>query len=181
MAGAPRFVELRPVQARSHDVKIDARLAETLRIVATTMAMAEDPWWIIAGAAVALHGASPVTVGDVDVLLSVADARRLLPSIGIPPRCGAEHPDFRSTLFGTWLDPPLAVEFMAGFHHRRETQWFAVQPATRRPVPIAQSVVYIPERDELREMLMAFGRAKDLERAALLDASDRPQAREPDL
>ncbi|MCP8890022.1 hypothetical protein [Sphingomonas faeni] len=45
-------------------------LRETLVMVAEAMRDAQDPWWVISSAAVALRGVGPVEVGDVDVVVS---------------------------------------------------------------------------------------------------------------
>jgi len=52
----------------------------------------------------------------VDVLLSAADARRILPAIGIALRQGSSHASFRSSIFGRWTKTALPVEFMADFY-----------------------------------------------------------------
>jgi hypothetical protein len=75
-------------------------LATALTAVGTLMIMADDPWWVIGSAAVALHGADAGRIADVDVLFSVSDARRILPSIGIELRRGRKLGDFRSSIFG---------------------------------------------------------------------------------
>ncbi len=145
-------------------------LSVSLNAIGKVMAEAHDPWWIIASAAVALHGADPGHVADVDVLLSVADAQRILPAIGIELRSGSPHAAFRSSIFGTWTGTALPVEFMADFHRRSGEAWLPVRPATRQPVEVDGLVVFIPERVELQAMLTAFGRPKDLKRARSLAA-----------
>src|SRR5690242_9713312 len=74
-------------------------LHDTLLELAAAMRAAEDDWWVIGSAAVALLGAAPGEVADVDVLLSAADARRVLGSLGIEARPGAANSLFRSALF----------------------------------------------------------------------------------
>ena len=147
---------------------ISTRLRVTLRAVGTALAHARDPWWVIGSAAVALYGADPGQVADVDVLLSTTDAVRLLPLIAVVVGPGSPHPDFRSSMFGTWDGAPLPVEFMAGFRHRSGSGWAEVEPATRSPVDIDGVTVFIPNRSELRRLLEAFGRPKDLDRARIL-------------
>lgn len=107
------------------------------------MASASDDWWIIGSAAVALHGAAPVTVADIDVLCSERDARAVV---------------------ARWTGLPLAVEFMAGFRVRGAV----VALTTRELVRVAGGVVAVPSREELRALLVSFGREKDLVRAGLL-------------
>ena len=150
---------------------VSPALSASLNAVGDIMAEARDPWWIIASAAVALHGANSGHVADVDVLLSVVDARRILPPIGIELRQGSAHAAFRSSIFGIWTGTALPVEFMADFHRRSGEAWLPVQPATRQRIEVDGGViVFAPEKPELQAMLAAFGRPKDKERARHLAA-----------
>jgi hypothetical protein len=150
---------------------ISPALHVSLNAVGTIMAGAHDPWWIIGSAAVALHGADPGQVADVDALLSVANATRILPTIGIVLRTGSPDALFRSSIFGSWTGTALPVEFMADFHRWSGTEWLPVRPATRQPFQIDGVTVFVPERAELQAMLAAFGRPKDIERARRLARS----------
>ena len=143
-------------------------LRKSLVMVAEAMRDARDPWWVIASAAVALHGVTPIEVGDVDLVMSVGDACRLMDALGITPIEDGASSLFRSTLFGRWETPPLVVEIMAGFHVAAAAGWTEVLPRTRMPALVEGSVVYVPERVELAGMLGLFGRPKDLERVRLL-------------
>lgn len=145
-------------------------LRETLVMVATTMRDARNPWWVIASAAVALHGVTAIAVGDVDVVTSVGDARRLMARPGVVPIEDGASSLFRSTVFGRWETPPLVVEIMAGFHVATAAGWTEVLPRTRVPIFVEGCAIYVPERAELAGMLRLFGRPKDLERARLLTA-----------
>ena len=147
---------------------LSADLRETLVMTVDAMRDAQDPWWVISSAAVALHGVTPIEVGDVDVLMSVGDARRAMDGLGVVPIKDGASSLFRSTLFGRWETPPLLVEIMAGFHVATSAGWNEVRPRTRVPVLVEGSVVYVPDRSELAEMLRLFGRPKDLERVRLL-------------
>lgn len=149
-------------------------LIETFGSVAAIMETAREPWWIIASAAAALHGAKPITVADVDVLLSVEDISRILPMLGIEPYQGPPNPLFRSEVLAKWPATPVPVDLMAGFEHRVGDAWHVVQPATRQAVTVGAAIVYVPERDELRRIIAGFGRPKDLERARLLAALTSP-------
>lgn len=156
-------------------MSLPAPLIETLGSVAAIMGTAREPWWIIASAAAALHGASPITVADVDVLLGVEDISRILPTLGIEPYRGPPNPLFRSTILAKWPAPPVPVDLMAGFEHRVGDEWRPVQPATREAITVGAATVYVPERRELRRIIEGFGRPKDLERARLLAASTSPR------
>ena len=143
-------------------------LSRTLVMVAEAMRDARDPWWVIASAAVALHGVTPIEVGDVDLVMSVGDACRLMDALDISPIEDGASSLFRSTLFGRWETPPLVVEIMAGFLVKTAAGWTEVLPRTRVPVLVEGCAIYVPEHAELAGMLRLFGRPKDLERARLL-------------
>jgi hypothetical protein len=142
-------------------------LRETLVKVAEVMAPAQHEWWIIASAAVALHGADPGAIGDVDVLLDPRDAGAVLAGLAVASP-GAADAKFRSELFARWHGAPLPVEFFAGFHLREHGHWTEIRPATRQAVQLDEATLFVPERAELKAMLLRFGRPKDLARAALL-------------
>ncbi len=147
---------------------LSADLRQTLVMTADALAGAQDPWWVVSSAAVALHGVAPIEVGDVDVLMSVADAQRAMDRLGVVPIEDGASAMFRSTLFGRWELPPLLVEIMAGFHVAKGAEWTEVLPQTRVPVLVEGCVVYVPDQAELVEMLRLFGRPKDLERVRFL-------------
>lgn len=149
---------------------LPAPLHETVVAVGSILADAVDPWWIISGAAAAIHGAQPITVSDVDVMLSIDDALRLFPQIGIKRFAPSDHPRFRSEVFGQWNKCPLVVEFMANFKLcDLDGVWRPMQPKTRHQVHVGNTAVFVPELCELRGMFERFGRPKDLDRIALLD------------
>ncbi|MFK3889879.1 hypothetical protein [Sphingomonas sp. NPDC079357] len=138
----------------------DAALAQ----VATALRPARDPWWVIGSAAVRLHGAE-TSVADIDVLVSARDAARLLGAWPGAVTIGAASNRFRSSPFARLNGAALPVEVMADLELCTDGVWRRVSPATR----VAVAGVFVPARDELAAILRAFGRGKDLVRAALLD------------
>lgn len=143
---------------------------ETVTAVGTVLNDAQDPWWIVTGTAAALHGAAPIAVSDVDVMLSARDAEHLFSRLAIKPAGPSTHPRFRSDVFGQWQYNPLLVEFMANFRLRDlDGVWRPMLPETRQPITVSDARVYVPELAELRGMFERFGRAKDQERIRLLD------------
>lgn len=143
-------------------------LEETLAEVADIAADTSEPWWIIGSAAIALHGASVTDIRDVDLMMSLADARHFLERVGVQSTPDTGHPKFRSEVFGTWRTPPLPVEIFAGFHLADSEGWRPVVLQTRQPVSVQGRTLYVPSKNELRELLLLFGRPKDLDRARLL-------------
>jgi hypothetical protein len=159
---------------RKSVLPLSAPLRKTIIATASLMTEARDPWWIISGAAAAIHGAHPIKVSDVDVMLSVSDAHRIFSRVGISKAPPSDHPRFRSEAFGQWAECPLVVEFMANFMLRElDGVWRPMKPATRQQIRVEAATVFVPEIGELRAMFERFGRPKDNERIALLDRLPR--------
>lgn len=145
-------------------------LARGLVAVAAAMADAREPWWIIGSAAVALHGGSPLTVGDIDVLAGLDDAVRLAARWGSTPDCPGDHTLFRSAIHFEHPLTGVTVDVMAELAVKVGAGWTMLQPKSRVPLRVGETTLYAPDRAELIAILHLFGRPKDLERAALLRA-----------
>ncbi|MEF2073934.1 hypothetical protein [Consotaella aegiceratis] len=148
--------------------RLSPDLIKTLTMAAEVIAPARDDWWIISSAAVALHGVKAIQVGDVDVLMSLRDATALLRRLGTPPEDDGGNERFRSNAHGRWRQPPLALDVMAGLQVRFRGEWRDVAPRSRLAVTIGGHRLFVPERTELADLLLLFGRPKDLERHRLL-------------
>lgn len=146
-------------------------LAAGLKAVAAAMAGTPDDWWIIGSAAVALHGGSPLTVADIDVLVSRETALRLAGLWGATPYPPGDHVLFRSAVHFEHQLGDATVDVMAELEVNGEMGWSLLRPRTRVPMPVDEAMLYAPDRTELVEVLERFRRPKDLERAMLLRAS----------
>lgn len=146
-------------------------LVETLRAVAPALALARHPWWILGSAAVALHGADPGDVRDVDILLDSRDCPAVFASLGIAIAAGQADSRFRSALFQQWLGGYLPVELFAGFAVLEQKTWQQVVLRSRQAIPVADFTVFVPEKAELITIMHRFGRPKDLGRIAALSPS----------
>jgi len=144
-------------------------LSETLAMMAAAAADTAEPWWIIGSAAVALQGADAGRVRDVDLMMSAADAERFLWRVGGEVREPGGSERFRSSVLGLWTAPPVPVEVFGGFMLAADGGWREVRLETREAVPVGSARLFVPSREELARLLRAFGRAKDLERAAALE------------
>lgn len=133
-----------------------------------------DPWQLIGSAAARLAGAD-VTVADLDVLTSAADADRLAAAwharreAAYEP-AGADR--FRSR-FGRFRFDAMPVEIMGGLELHAERGWEPVTVGEVVAVQVAGAEVPVPSVAEQIRILESFGRPKDLHRAALLRALDR--------
>lgn len=145
-------------------------LLNSLRQAAEAMAGTRDPWWVIGSAAVVLHGAD-TTVADIDLLTSERDAAAVDRRLGLGLRRGQGSALFRSALYGRWNAPPVPVEIMADLSVAApDGAWHPLRPVTRLAVAIGDATVFVPDRLELIAILRRFGRTKDHDRAALLEA-----------
>jgi hypothetical protein len=132
------------------------------------MVEARKPWWIIGSGAVALHLQRDIDLNDVDMLLSVEDARSVRKRLGIAANRPVPHPLFHSVEYFSWNKPPLPVEFMADFSVCVEGAWEKVSCKTRQPFNVDGRIVYVPDVEELAQLLARFGRPKDTARLSLL-------------
>ncbi|MBV7266645.1 hypothetical protein [Erythrobacter ani] len=148
---------------------IEAALRSTLVKLAAVMSSADEPWWIIGSAAVALHGADAGDINDVDVLLAKGDLERLKRELRLADRRDPSKVKFRSSAFGLWSHPALPVEFMADLEVKTGRRWVQVLPQTRQEVVIDSHALYVPEKAELITILRRFDREKDIARAAALN------------
>ena len=139
-----------------------------LAAVARIMTAARDRWWVIGSMAVALHGADPGDIADIDVLTSERDGRAALAAAGLASRHDDPHDRFASRLFARWEAPPVPVEFMAGLRVRSNGGWHEVALSTRQRIAIGSTEVFVPETGELIALLELFGRPKDAERIRAL-------------
>ena len=149
-------------------MRIPPALQATLVAAACRGTAAQDPWWVIASAAAALHGAA-VEVADVDLLMSARDARRILATAGVEAAAGARSERFHSQVFGRIRGLPLDLEIMADFSVCADGTWHPVVPVTRELVVVGGATLFIPGKAELQSLLRMIGRPKDLLRASLLD------------
>ncbi|MGO4700075.1 hypothetical protein [Dyella sp. 2RAB6] len=133
--------------------------------------LCRDPWQVIGSAAAYLAGAE-VSVADLDLLTSAADAARRADAwrdrldAGYEP-AGAER--FRSQ-FARFRFSGMPVEVMGALELNAGQGWQPVTVGELVLVRIAGLDVPIPSVPEQIRILESFGRPKDLHRAALLRA-----------
>jgi hypothetical protein len=149
---------------------LDPALLATLEQLLPHLQILSRPWWLFGSAAMALQGAGPIEIGDVDLLVSRADAPLLLGQLGLQLVSGTKSDRFHSDVFATWNASPLQVEILAGFRVRVGEAWQEVRPRTRQPVELPFGTVYVPDVSELIALCRLFDRPKDRERERLLRA-----------
>lgn len=141
---------------------MDWALRDTLKGVADAMLSAHDPWWIIGIAAAALHGASPIRVAEVDVLVSARDAKCIARAIGVESAGKSVSDRFLFDFFATWHDNPLPVSLMSGIRVYNKDIWESVIFQQRVPIRVEHATLYVPSVIEVLGTLTAFGRSKDV-------------------
>ena len=100
---------------------------------------------MIGSAAAYLAGLRDEAVADVDLLVTVSDAERLLSRLGASAQPPEPSDLFRSAVFGRVEATPVAIEVMA---HLRlgALAWDYLTPRDRVPVTISSGTLFIPRR-----------------------------------
>lgn len=130
-----------------------------------------SPWCLIGSAAALLLGAE-VSVADVDVLTSHADAAALMTLWAARRESAPALADdqlFRSH-FARFRFPGVPVEVMGALELNTDEGWKPVQPGRLMLADLKGLAVPVPCIDEQIRLFESFGRAKDLRRAAALRA-----------
>lgn len=136
--------------------------------------LCRDPWQVIGSAAARLAGAD-VTVADLDLLTTAADAARLVEAWRDrrePDYEPAGADRFRSR-FARFRFAAMPVEVMGALELHTGQGWEPVVVGQTLHVRVAGMDVPVPGVAEQIRILERFGRPKDLHRAALLRALHR--------
>lgn len=146
---------------------LHATLAAALPVL---YAQCVDPWWLIGSAALRVCGVPGIAVHDVDVLVSAADAGRLLWQWRqcIDAAFQPERTDLFRSRFGRIGGFALPLEVMGDLQLRRDGAWRPVRPADRSEVDWNGLRLPVPGLDTQLAVLEAFGRPKDLAKAAMV-------------
>lgn len=130
-----------------------------------------DPWCLIGSTAALLLGAQ-VSVADVDVLTSRADADTLAATWAQrrePAFRPADEQRFRSH-FSRFRFPGMPVEVMGALELHVAGRWQAVQPGRLVLAGVNGLAVPVPCIDDQIRLFESFGREKDMSRIAALRA-----------
>lgn len=132
-----------------------------------------DPWWVVGGAATALFLNDTTDVHDIDVLLSPADAQRLIVILELPDSTDEGTERFRSKVYATWTAPAIPIDLLGGFQVKVGEHWTLVNPKTRQAFETAAGTVFLPSLDEHIELTRLLGRPRDFERIAEMTLLNR--------
>lgn len=164
MAGTQGRTSVSPASA------LHAGLHDALPQIARTF---RDSWWIIGSAAMALAGIPGIVPQDIDVLCSRNDALRLREAwidhvdAQFQP---ADEARFRSA-FSRFTHLPMPLEVMGGLEVMTASGWQTLRVHHDLRLDIAGHAVRIPTLLDQRRILLAFGRDKDLAKAARISPS----------
>ncbi|MDP1696443.1 MAG: hypothetical protein Q8L45_01430 [Xanthomonadaceae bacterium] len=136
-------------------------------IVPTLHHHCREPWWLIGSAALHVAGVPDIAVHDIDVLVSDADAVRLLAHWHerIDNAFQPERSDLFRSRFGRISGFALPLEVMGNLELFRDGTWQPVRPADREVVEWRGLSVPVPSLVAQCAILESFGRAKDIARA----------------
>jgi hypothetical protein len=129
----------------------------------------QEPWWIIGSTAMVLSGIEGVLPDDIDVLADGDTLRRVLAKAGVSEVAPKPHYQFRSNPYSRI---PVAggvdIEVQGDLELFEHGVWTGLKFASRVPVVLGNATLYVPGLEEQFQTFLRFGRAKDLEKAALL-------------
>lgn len=149
----------------------DGVLVDTLTEIAAMAPKGSTGWWIIGSGALVLGGITGLPIRDVDILAGKDTAIAFLANWDLPLPAPKPDPFFRSEPFAQILRPGLLPIDLAGDMHLFENgNWSPVRPATRIAVAVGSTRVFIPSLSDQLNILRRFGRPKDIERAAMIEA-----------
>lgn len=140
---------------------LSQNLILTLQSAVSFLAIARDPWWVLGSAAVALKGYEAGEVGDVDILVSEADAFRLLEQHGLKNQQDGGTALFRSSVFLLPELGPIRVEVMAGYEICVQGAWAPVWPSSRQIIDFGSADLFVPSNQDLIAIFKRLGREKD--------------------
>lgn len=126
-----------------------------------------DPWCIIAGAATALHTSDWSDVHDIDVVVSVADACRLVAGCGFVDRSDGGNGTYRSAIYAT-RPGEVEIDIFADFEICVGGIWTPVMP-TPIAIETPAGVAFVPSVEEQLAITRMLGRPKDSPRIARLE------------
>ena len=143
---------------------------QTLDRLVHILTVTEDPWWILGSAAIYLKGFDPGQIGDIDVLLSEADAQRVMSDQGLDNNRDGWTGRYRSAYV---LRPNLGempVELLAGYDIFQDNVWRPVWPLSRIAITYKRNEIFVPSDEELMSIFEQLGRAKDFDRIRAMQA-----------
>ncbi|MEX3010371.1 hypothetical protein [Hoeflea sp. TYP-13] len=150
----------------------DGVFENTLREIAAAAPAGSDDWWIIGSGALKLSRITKEPVRDIDILTTRKTALAFLAYWDIAATPAVPHPFFRSSPFVQVRRPRLLpIDLLGDMHLYENNCWTPLTLKTRNHIVFGSANVFIPELEEQLSVLRRFGRPKDLERAALVEAA----------
>jgi len=141
-----------------------------LKLLSGLLADLHQPWWLIGPAAVALHGGAAGQFSRFEVIVSPGDARRLAEERGLTLTPGPATALKRSRKSLTLPIGGLDARLMVWVEQHVGGRWVPVQPKSRVAIDLGGGrQVFVPEREELIDILKQTGRGRDMVRAASLE------------
>ncbi len=153
-----------PLPMTADAAALHATLSAALPVLQTHC---RDPWWLIGSAALHVSGVPDIAVHDIDVLVTDADAVRLLAHWRerIDETFQPERTDLFRSRFGRIGGFALPLEVMGNLELRRAGEWRPVWPADRVTITWCGLTMHVPSLQAQSAILESFGRPKDVAKA----------------
>lgn len=145
-------------------------IIKTLHEAADGLLMLKDDFFIFGSAALSLAGIDIETVNDIDIAVSQRDADTLKETW---QKRKKDLPEKESTLFRSDLTcydfGPMDIEISGNMEIHTKNGWQPFVIYDYEVLPIGKLLVKVPTPEEQKNILLLFGRGKDLERIAIID------------
>ena len=146
------------------------KIMRTLAGVAKELGQVDEDWYVIGASSMLLSGIEIGETSDIDILTTPKGAEELKAALKEYIEPSPKTKDdwlFRSD-FARFNMPLMDIEAMGGLQINNDGAWQDVAVNEYVTVNVNGLDVKVPTLDEIRKILLLFGREKDLRRLALL-------------
>lgn len=152
-------------------MKIRDKIIETLITIEDEYQEIASDSYIIGASALILLGIDIDDTKDIDILTSVESSCKLKESLSRYIEFNPKTKDdelFKSD-FARYSLPLMDIEIMGNLHLKKDNRWIEVSVDDYEEISLGRFNVKTPTLNELRRLLLLFGREKDMRRIGLLD------------
>lgn len=152
-------------------MKIRDKIIETLICIGKEYNDIASDSYIIGASALILLGVDIDYTEDVDILTSKASSSKLKESLCryAEPNPKTKEDELFKSDFSRYHLPLMDVEVMGDLLVMKDNQWIEVSVSDYKEVSVGEFAVKVPTLEELRRIMLLFGRNKDMQRIELLE------------
>ena len=145
------------------------KIIQTLLHIESRISNVKSDWYIIGSSAMILAGVDIENTLDIDILTTDAGSNEFKSALfdykELEPQT-KENELFHSN-FARFSLPLMEIEVMRNLQINKNNSWQDVSVTYWDEIPLGNMKIKIPTRDEMKRLLLLFGREKDLTRMQL--------------